>query len=73
MAVKALILHSVIEKHCLKWNELGNVIICISYQSMLNKGLFLLNFTRLPLVARTFYLRLLPMVRKLSPVRGIKP
>ncbi|WP_206754714.1 restriction endonuclease [Anabaena sphaerica] len=43
---------------CLKGDELGKVIISISYQSRLNQGLFLPNFTRLPLVARTFYLRL---------------
>lgn len=58
---KVLLLRLETKKHCLKGNKLGNVIICISYQLRLNKGLFLLNFTRLPLVARTFYLR--PKVR----------
>lgn len=45
-------------------SSLSKVMICITYQSRQKKGGILQNFTRWPLVARTFYFRrLMGMVR----------
>lgn len=68
MGVKVLSLRLETQKHCLKGDKLGNVLICISYLLTLKNRSFLQNFTRLHLVTRTFYFRLIAIQEELKGI-----
>lgn len=64
---KVLLLRLETKKHCLEGDKLGKVLICISYQFRRKNQSFLQNFTRLHLMTRTFYFRLIVCDRPHSP------